>query len=475
MHLKQIPQSAAPNQGQSKKVILIIAVLAGSAGAFMSSALNVALPAISQQFKADAILQNWVVTSFILSIAVFSVPMGRLADIVGLKKLTFYGFGIFTISTIMAVFSHSIFALIIYRCLQGLGSAIIGATLTAMITINFPAKERGKALGIYISSVYAWLSVGPFFGGLLTEYFGWESIFLFSIPLCTINIGLLFWKVKGEWAGSKGERFDYSGSVIYGISLVALIYGFSQLPDITGIIITAAGIGGLILFLKWENRMQSPILNVNVFRSNKTFIYSNLAALINYSATFAVFYLLSLFLQLVKGFNSFEAGLILISQPIIQTIISPFAGRLSDKVEPRIVASIGMTLVFIALVSFVFLNESTSLLQIIITLVFIGIGYGLFTSPNTNAIMSSVKPKYYAVASSVTGTMRTIGQTLSMGISLVITAIIIGPIVLTPEYHPGLLDSSKITFAIFSLICFGGIFASLARGNRDISNREDKS
>jgi MFS family permease len=134
-----------------------------------------------------------------------------------------------------------------------------------------------------------------------------------------------------------------------------------------------------------------------------------------------------------------------------------------------------MTLVFLALLSFIFLGEGTSLVQIIITLIVMGTGFGLFTSPNTNAIMSSVRPKYYAVASSVTGTMRTIGQTLSMGISLIITAIIIGPILLTPEYHPGFLNASKIAFAVFALLCFGGIFASLARGKRDVPDQERKT
>jgi MFS family permease len=338
--------------------------------------------------------------------------------------------------------------------------------------MTFPARERGRALGIYISSIYAWLSVGPFLGGLLTEYFGWRSLFIFAIPFSLAILILLILKVKGEWAESRGEKFDYTGSIIFGLALISLIYGFSQIRDISGIIFTAAGLLGIYLFLYWENRSQSPILDVRSFRRNKAFIYSNLASLITYSATFATSYFISLYLQLVKGYNADQAGFILIAQPLIQTLVSPFTGRLSDKVEPRKVASLGMALIFIGLVSFIFLGNNTSLVQIIITLLILGVGYGLFVPPNTNAIMSSVTPRYYAVASSVTGTMRNIGQTLSMGITLVVTAVIIGNAVMTPDSHPGFLHSSQITFIIFAALCFSGIFASLARGNKPASTVE---
>jgi EmrB/QacA subfamily drug resistance transporter len=446
--------------------------MVGSIGAFMTSALNVALQAINQEFEPSAIVLNWVATSFILSMAVFSIPSGRVADIVGLKRITIIGTFILLAGTAAAVFSNSITMLIICRSIQGVGSAMIGATIVAMLTMTFPARERGRALGIYISSIYAWLSVGPFLGGLLTEYFGWRSLFIFAIPFSLAILILLILKVKGEWAESRGEKFDYTGSIIFGLALISLIYGFSQIRDISGIIFTAAGLLGIYLFLYWENRSQSPILDVRSFRRNKAFIYSNLASLITYSATFATSYFISLYLQLVKGYNADQAGFILIAQPLIQTLVSPFTGRLSDKVEPRKVASLGMALIFIGLVSFIFLGNNTSLVQIIITLLILGVGYGLFVPPNTNAIMSSVTPRYYAVASSVTGTMRNIGQTLSMGITLVVTAVIIGNAVMTPDSHPGFLHSSQITFIIFAALCFSGIFASLARGNKPASTVE---
>jgi MFS family permease len=204
-----------PQTQNSKPIMLIIAFMVGSVGAFMTSSLTVALQAINQEYKPDAILLNWVVTSFVLSMAIFSIPGGRLADIIGLKRLTIYGVLVFLAGTVLAVFSNTIILLIVARVVQGAGTAMISATMVAMLTMTFPVNERGRALGIFISSVYAWLSVGPLLGGILTEYLGWKSIFVFAIPFSLAILLLLVWKVKGEWALSHGEKFDYTGSFIF--------------------------------------------------------------------------------------------------------------------------------------------------------------------------------------------------------------------------------------------------------------------
>jgi MFS family permease len=204
---------------------------------------------------------------------------------------------------------------------------------------------------------------------------------------------------------------------------------------------------------------------MNLFRSNTVFVFSNLAALINYSATFAVSFLLSLYLQYIKGLSPQNAGLILVSQPIMQALFSPSAGRLSDRIESRIVASAGMALTVIGLLLLTLLNEETALVFIIVSLMLLGFGFALFSSPNTNAIMSSVEKRFYGVASATLGTMRLIGQTLSMGIAMLIFAIHIGKVQITPEYYAPFLTSTQTAFVVFAVLCFGGIFASLARGN----------
>jgi MFS family permease len=312
--------------------------------------------------------------------------------------------------------------------------------------------------------VYTGYSAGPFLGGILTEHLGWRSMFLINIPVGLLVILIILVKVKGEWSHSKGEKFDTKGSIIYGIALITLIYGFSLLPDISGIALTVIRILGILLFLKLETRTDSPVLNIDLFTNNKALLFSNLATLISYCATFAVAYLMSLYLQYIKALTPEQAGLVLLSQPAILAICSTFTGRLSDKIEPRIVASIGMALTFVGLLFFCFLTSNSSMGQIIIILIVIGLGLALFIPPNNNAVMSSVEPKYYGIASATNATMRSIGQMLSMGITTIVIAVIIGRVVIAPEYYPAFVTSTKVSFVIFSVLCFGGIFASLTRG-----------
>jgi MFS family permease len=206
------------------------------------------------------------------------------------------------------------------------------------------------------------------------------------------------------------------------------------------------------------------VFSIHLFTQNKVFAFSSLAALINYCATFAVSFLLSLFLQLTKGFSPQKAGLVLVAQPIVQAIFSPFAGRLSDRIEPRLVASIGMGFAALGLSLLIFLDERSSLTFIVAVLVLLGFGFALFSSPNTNAVMSSIEKKSYGVASGTLGTMRATGMMLSMGIVMLIFTATMGEVQITPDYFHLFLKSTKTAFQIFALLCAGGIFASLARG-----------
>lgn len=452
------------NNAEMKRVALLIATLSSFLTPFMSSSVNIALPSIGQELAVDAVLLGWVATSYLLAAAMFLVPFGRLADILGRKRIFAYGISLFTLSSLLIAFSNDIVWLIVFRVVQGVGSAMIFGTGVAILTSVFPPGERGQALGLNVAATYVGLSVGPFLGGFLTEQFGWRSTFLVNVPLGVLVVLLVAWKLKGEWAGAKGETFDLGGSAIFGLALVAVMYGLSWLPSSLGAWLILAGVVGVVAFVGWENRADHPVLNVNLFGHNTVFTFSNLAALINYCATAAVGFLLSLYLQYIKGFSPQGAGLILVSQPIMQAVFSPFAGRLSDRVEPRIVASAGMTLTVVGLALLAFLSENTSLAFIVISLALLGFGFALFSSPNTNAIMSSVERRFYGVASATLGTMRLIGQMLSMGIAMLLFVLYIGRVQITPEYYTLFLKSAKVAFAIFACLCFGGIFASLARG-----------
>jgi EmrB/QacA subfamily drug resistance transporter len=450
--------------GTTKRVVLIIAVMSSFLTPFTSSSVNIALPSIGTQLSLNAIALSWVATAYLLAAAAFLIPFGRIADIYGRKKIFQLGIIIDAIASILCATSSSGELLIVFRALQGVGGAMIFGTGIAILTSVFPANERGRALGISTAAVYTGLSAGPLVGGFLTGHFGWRSIFFLNAFLGLVIIVVVFWKLKGEWAEAKGESFDYVGSIIYSLALVAVFYAFSVLPALWGIWLIIIGVIGLAAFVWWETRQKQPVLNISFFRNNTVFAFSNLAALINYSATFAVAFLLSLYLQYVKGFSPEHAGLILIAQPVVMVIFSPIAGSLSDRIEPRIVASIGMALTTAGLVMLIFLNNVTGLPFILASLVTLGLGFGFFSSPNINAIMGSVERKFYGVASGTLGTMRLTGQAFSMGMVLLLFALYIGRVQITPEYYPLFLKSMKIAFSISAALCFAGIFASIARG-----------
>ena len=453
------------NDKAAKLSALIIASISSFLTPFMVSSVNIALPAVGKQFNTDAVILSWVATSYLLAASVSLVPFGKLADIYGRKKVFLSGQIIITITSLLAAISISAPMLIVFRIFQGVGGAMVFATGIAILTSVYPPRERGKVLGIVVAAVYIGLSCGPFFGGWLTQHFSWRSIFLINVPLGLSIILLVVWKLKGEWTGAEGDKFDLTGSVIYGLAIVAVMYGITIIPSLASIGFILAGILALAVFVKWEIRAKYPVFEVNLFIENKTFAFSCLAALINYSATFAVAFLLSLYLQYIKGLAPQGAGVVLIAQPIVMAVLSPLAGKLSDKIEPRVIASLGMVLTTLGLIILALVNHHTTLLFIVISLMVLGFGFALFSSPNMNAIMGSVSKKHYGIASGSVGTMRLLGQMLSMGIATLVIALYIGRVPITPDLYPLLISSVRITFIISAGLCAVGTFFSLYRGD----------
>ena len=431
---------------------------------FMGSAVNVALPIIAKELSMTALAISWVATAFLLAAAITLVPLGRLADIYGRKKIFLYGAIIFTAASLLCILSATQTFLIIMRAIQGIGGAMIFSTGTAMLVSAYPPGDRGKILGINIAAVYIGLTVGPFIGGLLTEYWGWRYIFVFTAVLGAIVIVLTTGMIKEEWVGAKGERFDLTGSLLYGAALFALMCGLSLIPSRMALLLIALGLICFVFFVIRQLKIPFPLLNIRLFLNNRVFAFSNLAALVNYLATFAVTFLLSLYLQHIKMLTPSQTGLVLVAEPIVQAFFSPLAGRLSDRYEPRIISSIGMALNVFGLIPLIFLHNDTSIHYIIICLIILGVGFALFSSPNVNATMSSVENKLYGIASATLGTMRLVGQMMSMGITMLIFAIIIGNQSISENNNQLLLQSAKIIFIILTVICTAGIFASLARG-----------
>jgi MFS family permease len=448
-----------------KRSVLLVSAFAAFLTPFLGSAINLALPSIGKDFNTTAVELGWIVSSFILSSAIFLLPFGRLADIAGRKKIFTYGIALFTISTFLIVFSWNIESLIIFRILQGVSGAMIFGTSLAILTSVFGPGERGRAMGINITAVYTGLSSGPVVGGLLTQAFGWRSIFAFLVPIGIVSLYLIIKKMKPEWAEAKGEKFDWQGSLIYGVSLASFMYGFSKLPSATGWIFLGTGILLGLIFLLFEKGIPNAVFDIKLILRNRVFAFSGIAALIHYSATSATGFFISLYLQYLKGFDARTAGFIMISQPVMMALLSSLAGKLSDKYNPGVIASYGMGITATGLIMLCFVTERSPIYLIIGLLIIMGIGFALFSSPNSNAIMSSVEKKHLGVASGVVGTMRMVGQMLSMGIAMMLLAVFIGQEALIPATYPGLIAAMRTGFVIFSILCILGIFASLARNN----------
>lgn len=449
-----------------RRTALVAANLAAFLTPFMSSAINVALPSIGKEFSMSAVALGWVATAFMLLAAMCLVPVGRLADIVGRKKIFAAGLGLHTAATVLAALAPSGPVLIAARGLQGIGGAMIFGTAIAVLTSVFPPGERGRVLGLNTAATYLGLSLGPVLGGFFVHGWGWRSIFWATALVSLAALLLVVSKLDREWAEAGDEGFDWAGSALFAFGLVSLMYGFSRLRSPLGQALTIAGLAALGAFAAVESRARSPVLDLKLFRANRIFLFSNLAALINYSSTWAVGFLLSLYLQYIKGLPPQKAGLVLIAQPLVMALSSPFAGKLSDRSEPRTIASLGMALTAAALLLFAFLRTSTTFYVLVSGLALLGLGFGLFSSPNTNAVMGSVDRRFYGVASATLGTMRLSGQMLSAGITMLIFSVFLGRNPVVPDLYPVFLSSVRVAFAFYSLLCAVGVFASLARGSR---------
>ncbi len=446
-----------------QKITLIVTSFASFVTPFIGSANNIALPSIGKDFNATAVELSWVATSFLLSAAVFLAPFGRIADIIGRKKVFNWGLIIFAISSFFCAFSPNISILITMRIFQGIGGALITASIMAIITSVFPKEIRGKAIGIVVAAVYIGLTLGPFLGGILIKAYGWESVFLFTIPFAILSLILSLIFLKEDLSILKREPFDWKGSLIFSAAIISLIYGFTKLPEITGMVLTLTGIICTIIFIVFEKNQNYPVINIKLFQENKIFAYSNYTALIVYASTFATSFLLSLFLQYIKGLDPIQTGQIIIIQPILMATFSPLSGKLSDKINPGKVATVGIVFIVIGLLLLSFIKENSSIWFVIPLLVIFGIGYALFSSPNANDIMSSVEKKDYGLASGTIGTMRIVGQMSSMGITTMIFSIILGNTTIKEANFSEFILGTRTILVSFTIFSFVAIYTSYKR------------
>ncbi len=439
--------------------VVIVGILCSFAVAFNSNALSVALPTIALDFNMSNIMQNWIVNIYLLIIAASSVPLAKICGKYGLKRTLIIGLLIYIVGAVMSGLAINQTLIFIARVIHGFGSSILFVNVMAMITAQIPSTSRGQAIGLTVMGVYIGLTSAPTVGGILVQNFSWRSIFYITLPLIFVSIFLLF-KIKKEWSVDVDVPIDIKGSLLYVVGILILMYGFTILNEFNGLLLTLTGIIVLVLFAKYELKLLNPIYNIKLFKNPK-YASSNIASFISYFATFVVTYILNYHFQYLNGLNPQTTGLILIVSPLLMAIMAPLSGRLSDKVEPQVLAAIGMGMVSVAMFLLSFLNESTPLYLIIISMMLQGVGFGIFSSPNSNIILGNVEKKDIPTASASLSTVRTIGQSFSLGLLTLIFSIVMGNVPIIPSNYHLLVQSSQITMMFSTIFCVIAVILSL--------------
>jgi len=396
-----------------------------SVGAFIApldgSIVSVALPSMGSDLRLSFAASMWVQAAYLLTTAVLLIPMGRLADQYGRVRFYLMGIAIFALGSLLAALSINGAWLIGSRIVQGAGGALMIATAAAITTAAFPPNERGRALGINVMAVYIGLSVGPPLGGLLVDSLGWRWIFFINLP---IGLMVFLW---GSMMLPQSERVDDAprvdvvGATLLGLFLINLLvpltfateWGWAAPLTIGLLVISAASLVGFVVV---ERRVKWPILDLNLLLHNRLFAAANFAALLNYMALFAISVLTAIHLQIVQGRSASATGLLILSQPLIMAALSPFSGRLSDRIGSRVLATGGMVAIATGMVLLGLMPEQAPVWQVAAYLALVGLGMASFSAPNASAIMGSVRRDQLSVASSFMGTMRTAGQALSVAL-----------------------------------------------------------
>lgn len=477
------------NDASYRRQVLFVTTL----GAFMTpldaSIVSVALPSIASTFSMGYAEVIWVPVAYLLALATLLLSFGRLSDVRGRKRFFTFGFVVFTAASALCGVSQSGGEILVFRAVQGVGAAMIGATSAAIVAEVFPAGMRGRALGVNALAVYTGLSVGPTFGGVLVQALGWRSIFYINVPIgiAVVAIAAMRLKESGN-RNPDGKRFDVSGAVSFTCGLALVLLGLTLIgtvpwpsPLLSGTLL--GGVSLLFVFIFVESRRkENALLELDMFRKNRLFGAANVSALLNYTAYFAVPYFLSFYLQRLLNYSPAVAGLILVTMPVPMALLSPVSGWLSDRFGSRFFASFGMSLMCLSLVLLSLLGLNTPLIYVIIALLMLGVGMGLFSAPNTSAVMGSVDARQLGVASGTLSTMRFVGQSLSLAFMGAFAATVIPPDLLQAIFGgiisektvsaEAFLRGENIAFTAGAVLAACGVITSMVRGAQKRQNKK---
>lgn len=463
-------------QGYHGKVMLV-ACIGSLMGTLDSTIVSVSLPTITKDLGMDGSAALWVPAAYLVTMAVLLLTVGRYSDMYGRKKVYAAGFSLFTIGSLFCALAGDGTQLVACRIFQGIGGAFITATSAAIITNSMPPAIRGRALGFFTMSVYAGLSLGPPLGGFLTDSFGWRSIFLLNLPIGIVVVTLaLIWLKEGALPEMR-KRFDIAGAVAFSVVLVALMVALTLVgrqgwEDPLPFALLGVAVAGFPIFVTIERRRGSwAMFDLSLVLRNRLFAAANLSALLNYLAYFNISFMLSFYLQRVLEFSIVTTGFILLALPVTMTVVAPISGMWSDRLGSRTLATSGMVLVAMSMLAMTTFGLHTEIWHLLLLLSLLGMGMGLFSSPNTSAVMGCVRRDQLGVASGTVSLMRTVGMSLSLVVMGLAISVFGSPEVMAALGNGGsgsldpqqFLDGMRASLIISSIIALVGAGTSSMR------------
>jgi EmrB/QacA subfamily drug resistance transporter len=427
------PVESAPDFQQEpvKKWWVLVAVgISTFMSALDTSVVNIVLPIVNNDFHTQVATIEWIVIIYLLLVSGLLLSFGRLGDLHGHRRVFLYGFVIFVASSMSCSLASNVAWLITSRGLQAIGAAMLAANSPAILTKSFPDSQRGQALGMQATMTYLGLTVGPTLGGWLTVQFSWRAVFFINVPVGILALLLSFLFIPRDRHNTRAETFDLRGAGLFLAGLIALLLALNQgeswgwtSPVILGLLLAAAVI--LFIFLRVELRVPSPMLDLSLFQ-RRLFSTSTASAVLNYICVFSVLFLMPFYLLQGRSMDASQAGLVLSAQPLIMAIVAPISGTLSDRIGSRVPATLGMLLLAVGLFLLSRLQSTAPMSYVILALVVVGLGIGIFISPNNSALMGSAPRKRQGIAAGIMATARSVGQVLGLGLAGAIFTTVLG-------------------------------------------------
>lgn len=440
------------------------------------SVVNVALPGITASFQSHVSTTEWIVTVYLLVLSCLLLPFGRLGDIQGHKRVYLSGFVIFGVSSGICALAVSPAMLIGSRVVQAIGAAMLSANSPAILTGNFPDAQRGQALGLQATLTYLGLAVGPALGGWMSQHLGWQSVFLINLPVSLLAFFFSLRFIPQDRHSGQRERFDWRGALLFMSGLVLLIFvlnrgqawGWTSLGTLS---MLALSLALLVIFVRFEHSVTTPMLDFSLFQ-RRIFSFSALSAFLNYASLFGINFLMPFYLIEGRGFGAGQAGLILISQPVMMALVAPISGYFSDRINPRWLATAGMAILSAGLWRLSHLTTTSTSLVIVVALLITGFGTGLFISPNNNVLLGSAPRTRQGIASGILATSRNVGMVSGIGFIAAIYTTVLhhGPF---ETQTANLFPAIQWSFRAGALLAAIGIFTSFLRGNKQDSNPKE--